>query len=155
MRNGRQTIVKGGFTLIEVLVVVAIIALLIAIFIPSLKKARSSARTSVCASNERQFGVAVTMWAVEHRGVVPRGTGYFQERDYFSPTIQWTQLVVRMFGDKSNYRKNFNRVPVDKLETFQCPERNGTHPGGFLDYVVNAIDHRGPILRGDLELNAI
>ncbi|MHC4799967.1 MAG: prepilin-type N-terminal cleavage/methylation domain-containing protein, partial [Planctomycetota bacterium] len=145
MRNGRPTLVKGGFTLIEVLVVVAIIALLIAILLPSLAKARGAARTAYCASNEHQFGVAVTMWATEHKGVVPRGTGYFQEEDFFSPTIQWTQLVVRMFGDKSNYRKNFNRVPVDKLAAFQCPERTGTHPDRFLDYVVNAIDHRGPI----------
>jgi len=145
MKNEQPTIIKNGFTLIEVLVVVAIIALLIAILLPSLKRARASARTAVCASNERQFGHAVTMWATERKGVVPRGTGYFQEKDYFSPTIQWTQLVVRMLGDKNSYRKNFNRVPVDKFEVFQCPERTSTHPGRFLDYVVNAIDHRGPM----------
>jgi prepilin-type N-terminal cleavage/methylation domain-containing protein/prepilin-type processing-associated H-X9-DG protein len=45
---------KRGFTLIEVLVVVAIIALLIAILLPSLQKARDSARTAVCASNMKQ-----------------------------------------------------------------------------------------------------
>ncbi|UCD28170.1 MAG: prepilin-type N-terminal cleavage/methylation domain-containing protein [Planctomycetota bacterium] len=145
MRKERHAVIKGGFTLIEILVVVAIIALLISILLPSLNQAHAAARTAYCASNEHQFSLAVTMWATERKGVIPRGTGYFQEKDFFSPTIQWTQLVVRMFGDKSNYRKNFNRVPVDKIETFQCPQREGTHPGRFLDYVVNAIDHRGPI----------
>ena len=45
---------RRGFTLIEILVVVAIIALLVAILLPSLQKARDSARTAACASNMRQ-----------------------------------------------------------------------------------------------------
>jgi len=135
-----------GFTLIEVLVVVAIIAVLVAILLPTLKKARSMARTSVCASNEKQFGLAVTMWATERKGVVPRGTGYVNVAGYSKPvaTVQWTQLVSRMLGYKGKYWKNYNRTPVDTFDVFQCPERDGTHQGKFLDYVVNAIDHRGP-----------
>jgi prepilin-type N-terminal cleavage/methylation domain-containing protein/prepilin-type processing-associated H-X9-DG protein len=43
-----------GFTLIEVLVVVAIIALLVAILLPSLKRARESSRTAICAANMKQ-----------------------------------------------------------------------------------------------------
>lgn len=53
----------GGFTLIEVLVVVAIIALLVAILMPSLAKARDAARASVCATNIREAikGINMTM----------------------------------------------------------------------------------------------
>jgi prepilin-type N-terminal cleavage/methylation domain-containing protein/prepilin-type processing-associated H-X9-DG protein len=53
----------GGFTLIEVLVVVAIIALLISILVPSLTAARNQARSTVCSSNLRQgiAGVLLTM----------------------------------------------------------------------------------------------
>ncbi len=56
-----------GFTLIEVLVVVAIIALLISILLPSLNSAREQARLVSCTSNIRQLTLAFQMYASEHR----------------------------------------------------------------------------------------
>lgn len=55
-----------GFTLIELLVVISIIALLVAILIPSLRGARRSAQGVVCQSNLRQIGVASLLYAQEH-----------------------------------------------------------------------------------------
>ena len=70
---GRQ---RTGFTLIEVLVVVAIIALLVAILLPSLASAREQARKTVCLSNLTQFGLAWVMYAQENRDrLVNGGTG--------------------------------------------------------------------------------
>ncbi len=54
VKPGACAVRRPGFTLIEVLVVVAIIALLVAILIPSLTKAREQARNAVCASNMKQ-----------------------------------------------------------------------------------------------------
>ncbi|HOJ75631.1 MAG TPA: prepilin-type N-terminal cleavage/methylation domain-containing protein [Phycisphaerae bacterium] len=53
----------SAFTVIEVLVVVAIIALLVSILVPSLTAARKSSRTVVCASNIRQIGMGWHMYA--------------------------------------------------------------------------------------------
>lgn len=60
--------VPTGFTLIEVLVVVAVIALLLAILIPSLKAARAQARMAVCGSNIRQLAFANIGYATENKG---------------------------------------------------------------------------------------
>lgn len=59
-----------GFTLIEVLVVVAIIALLIAVLLPSLTRARESARSALCTSGLKQLGNA-TMMYVTDQGRLP------------------------------------------------------------------------------------
>lgn len=60
-----------GFTLIEVLVVVAIIALLVAILLPSLASAREQARRSICASNLHTQHVAMRSYAQDYNGYLP------------------------------------------------------------------------------------
>jgi len=57
-----------AFTIIEVLVVVAVIALLLAILVPSLKAARAQARIAVCGSNIRQLAFANIGYATENKG---------------------------------------------------------------------------------------
>ncbi|GMU24100.1 MAG: hypothetical protein AMXMBFR13_41770 [Phycisphaerae bacterium] len=54
---------RSAFTLIEVLVVVAIIALLVAILLPSLSRARQQARSAMCLSNMRSMAMAVHLYA--------------------------------------------------------------------------------------------
>lgn len=62
----------GAFTLIEVLVVVAIIALLVSILLPSLNRVREQSRRAVCASNLHQMAVGFTAYSADHRQTLPR-----------------------------------------------------------------------------------
>jgi prepilin-type N-terminal cleavage/methylation domain-containing protein len=57
---------KKGFTLIELLVVIAIIALLLAILMPSLRKAKKIARTVVCQSNLKQWGLVFGLYVQDN-----------------------------------------------------------------------------------------
>ena len=65
---------RRGFTLIEVLVVVAIIALLMAVLLPTLKRAREHARTTQCTGQLRELMRAALYYAGDHGGRLP-GTG--------------------------------------------------------------------------------
>ena len=66
---------RMAFTLIEVLVVVGVIALLIAILVPSLARSREQARSVVCQSNLKQWGNAILMYAQAFTDTLP-----FEER---------------------------------------------------------------------------
>lgn len=64
-----KNIIKGkGFTLVELLVVISIIALLLAVLIPALQRARAQSQKVVCATRMKQTGVAQIAWSFDHGG---------------------------------------------------------------------------------------
>jgi prepilin-type N-terminal cleavage/methylation domain-containing protein len=62
---------RAGFSLVELLVVIGIIAVLIGILMPSLRRARLSAQRVACASNLRQMGMGILMYANDHKQRLP------------------------------------------------------------------------------------
>lgn len=64
---------RRGFTLVELLVAVGIIAILVALLLPAMKRARAQAIAAKCLSNLRQVGVALNMYASENRFAIPAG----------------------------------------------------------------------------------
>ena len=70
----KRTNKAAGFTLVELLVVIGIIALLISILLPSLNKARESAKTLTCLSNLRQLGLATAMYSSAYKNALPYPT---------------------------------------------------------------------------------
>ncbi|MBN1788434.1 MAG: prepilin-type N-terminal cleavage/methylation domain-containing protein [Sedimentisphaerales bacterium] len=68
MKSKRE---KLGFTLVELLVVIAVIALLLAILIPAMQKAKETARRVVCGNQVRQLGAGIAVYAENNNGLLP------------------------------------------------------------------------------------
>jgi prepilin-type N-terminal cleavage/methylation domain-containing protein len=85
-----------AFTLVELLVVIGIIALLIAILLPSLNRARKQARTVQCASNLRQLGQAYQIYVTSFRN---KGFPYYLNYDMF-----WMTIMKPYHGDNGPVR---------------------------------------------------
>jgi prepilin-type N-terminal cleavage/methylation domain-containing protein/prepilin-type processing-associated H-X9-DG protein len=80
---------RRGFTLIELLVVIAIIAVLAAILFPVFAQARERARQTSCASNTRQIGLGILMYAQDFDETLPP-VAY---EDGAGDDHQWTELI--------------------------------------------------------------
>jgi prepilin-type N-terminal cleavage/methylation domain-containing protein/prepilin-type processing-associated H-X9-DG protein len=79
---------SGGWTLVEMLVVLAIVALLVALVIPGLRTARQRAKLVACQVNMRQVGEGLIGYGVENSGVFPRNIS-----DWRDATFQTNKLI--------------------------------------------------------------
>jgi prepilin-type N-terminal cleavage/methylation domain-containing protein/prepilin-type processing-associated H-X9-DG protein len=81
---------RDAFTLVELLVVIGIIALLVAILLPALNKARKQAQLIQCQSNLRQWGVGIMNYVDQYRGALPYkgpdGQPTSDTSEWFAPT---------------------------------------------------------------------
>jgi prepilin-type N-terminal cleavage/methylation domain-containing protein/prepilin-type processing-associated H-X9-DG protein len=91
---------RKGFTLVELLVVIGIIALLISILLPALNKARDAATTVVCSSRLRQLMQGVLLYANDNKGVMPHQYQYYEGNDSSRPYHEayWSVEVAPYIG---------------------------------------------------------
>jgi hypothetical protein len=138
MRSGR--VASRGFTLIDVLVSLGVIAVLVSLMLPSLTSVRETGNRVVCSSNVRQSGLGLAMYCDDNRGFLPSSV-YLQSRNaagqdfgfistgsemmtlrledptVFSATDAWDGLG-RL------YRAEYLLAP----KVFYCPSHRGEHP---------------------------
>lgn len=110
---------KRGFTLVELLVVIGIIALLIAMLMPALGRAREQARVVQCASQLRQMGIAIQNYATGNRGLLPAWAMAHSWPNDVTPNDPygpgWATLLIRSMGSNPDGA------------VYHCPEEVATY----------------------------
>lgn len=135
-----------GFTLVELLVVIGIIALLISLLLPALNKARESARSAQCLSNLRQIGLTCIMYANDNHGWIygdqnspPAGKGNFTAYYWHSVLVPQSFLPGTASGVSyhvagSGYLANGNVCVCPSFDPVTWDMDNNGHAGDIRTY---------------------
>jgi len=109
---------RPAFTLVELLVVIGIIAVLVAMLLPTLNKARQAANRVVCLSNLQQLGFVMRQYAAAEHDQVPVGT--WEDWRWHSDVIYYNQGPLFYTSMGLMYQEGFLVNP----QTYYCPSMN-------------------------------
>ena len=136
-----------SFTLIELLVVISIIALLVALLLPALARARRAANVAVCSSNLKQYALGLTVYATEFSGGSYPPNDLQGWGDVLKVWSSASQAFVRVWPDKTKALTLFEQVICGgNMRMLWCPLDTIYFPSLSNP---NAIDPNWPWLRYD------
>jgi prepilin-type N-terminal cleavage/methylation domain-containing protein/prepilin-type processing-associated H-X9-DG protein len=113
-----------GFTLVELLVVIGIIAVLLAILLPALGAARRQSRTVKCVAALREIGKAYAMYAAEYEGYWPVAVHQTGNSNYpTSVERRWPDMIAKYVNSNRGVHKydDINKIRLDSV-IWGCPE---------------------------------
>jgi prepilin-type N-terminal cleavage/methylation domain-containing protein/prepilin-type processing-associated H-X9-DG protein len=104
---------QQGFTLVELLVVIAVVAVIGAFLFSAFSRARETSRNTLCSNNLKQIGLAMKLYAQDNAGFVPNVSGFWVGQQ---PDCAWADRILPY---------------LRKTHTFECPnhELNEYVPG--------------------------
>jgi general secretion pathway protein G len=128
-----------GFTLVELLVVIGIIALLISILMPVLSSARRQSNSVKCLSNLRQIGLAFQTYAVENKGMWPVAVHEVGNGQYPVPEEhRWPDMIAPYVSSTQQFKYDDLEEIRKNSVIWGCPEWTKTDeydPTNFADRV--------------------
>ena len=142
---------RRGFTLVEMLVVIALIGILIALLLPAVQAARETARRMHCSNNLKQLGLALQQFH-DARKVYPPGvvadTDDLRDGRHSGFALLLARLEQENLADTydfgASWRSPVNRpVAATRLSVLECPSsgstvaQDGGIPGGATDYALS------------------
>jgi len=152
---------RKGFTLVELLVVIAVIAMLIALLVPVLRSAREQAQRAVCLSNLRQLTLAWVAYADDYDGKLVPGSAFMGVSAYRLNLKGWLGRAFLFPESRSALIENPNKGAlwpyVRDIDAYRCPWGRPGHAATYSTVVAAnndtevegtyLLDRRGPGLR--------
>lgn len=135
-RDGRQIADRkssiidiAGFTLVELLVVIGVLALLLGVLVPALDQARRTARSLVGGNRQRQIVLAVNLYATDHEGWYPESVA---TAAMLGRTWRWQEprMMKACSARADGYRSsmaNYLRPYLPEAAVLSCPSSPGTY----------------------------
>ncbi len=127
----QSTGARRAFTLVDVMVSIAVIALLVGILLPSLKMVHETSQRVVCASNLRQVGLGIHMYSTDNDAWLPFSSFASGNGDYWNTDPLYLRVDARSRGYDvmvwDGLGVMFDQSYLNDGQIFYCPSHTGRH----------------------------